>query len=123
MNFLRANQKAASNFAAGLLTLAVAGSILGDNRPPAIPGTVVGWGDLGYVLITNAIAVSAKEGYNPGPNRVILLADGTVAKWESIPQPAGLTNLIAVVAGANHSLGLRSDGTVVEWWVGSDLLK
>ena len=31
------------------------------------------------------------------------------------PSPRGLANVIAVAAGANHSLALKSDGTVVAW--------
>lgn len=29
--------------------------------------------------------------------------------------PAGMTNLVAISAGANHGLGLKNDGTVVAW--------
>ena len=29
--------------------------------------------------------------------------------------PAGLTNIVAIAAGSDHSLALRSDGTVAAW--------
>jgi pimeloyl-ACP methyl ester carboxylesterase len=45
---------------------------------------------------------------------------GTVVAWGDNSQgqtnvPAGLTNVIAIAAGGNHSLALKSDGTVVAW--------
>ena len=44
-----------------------------------------------------------------------------VAEWGSLAgeTPPGLTNIVAVAAGASHSLGLKSDGTVLAW--GDDL--
>ena len=49
-----------------------------------------------------------------------LKSDGTVVAWgdNSAGQstiPAGLSNVIAVSAGASHGLALRSDGTIIGW--------
>ena len=57
-----------------------------------------------------------------------LKSDGTVVAWGagatgtgSIPHygqalvPIGLSNVVAVAAGGNHSVALQSDGTVVAW--------
>jgi hypothetical protein len=49
-----------------------------------------------------------------------LRSDGTVAAWgrndtHQTDVPAGLTGVIAVAAGAYHSLAVKSDGTVVAW--------
>jgi alpha-tubulin suppressor-like RCC1 family protein len=49
-----------------------------------------------------------------------LKSDGTVAGWGDgtdgqIYPPLDLTNAVAVMAGANHSLALRADGTVAAW--------
>src|SRR5437667_6362541 len=87
----------------------------------AQPGTVVGWGELVTpYAITNAVAVSIKNGAAGGPNALALLDNGTVARWGNIQfglatLPADLTNVIGVAAGALHSVVLRSDGTVVCW--------
>jgi alpha-tubulin suppressor-like RCC1 family protein len=53
-----------------------------------------------------------------------LRADGTVVAWgdDSLGQcdvPAGLSNVIAISAGGEHSLALKNDGTVVAW--GNDI--
>jgi hypothetical protein len=49
-----------------------------------------------------------------------LLADGTVVGWgynnySQSSVPAGLSRVVAIAAGANHSLGALADGTVVAW--------
>ena len=107
-------------------------------------GTVWAWGDnsdgqLGdgtgqsrYVPmqvagLTNVIAVAAG-----GWHTVALKADGTVWTWGSnrwgqlgdggavdtryVPeQIAGLTNVMAVAAGGDHTVALKADGTVWAW--------
>ena len=50
---------------------------------------------------------------------------GTVVAWGSNSAgestvPAGLTGVVAVAAGEQHSLALKRDGTVVAWGYNSD---
>src|SRR5207249_1198927 len=63
---------------------------------------------------SNIVAVaSTANGANP-----ILLAlqrDGTVVSWnDSLPIPAGLSNVVAVATGFIR-MALRRDGTIVVW--------
>ncbi len=59
-------------------------------------GSVVGWG---YIKrYTNGIYV---------PN--------TSARFEPEAVPSGLSNVVAIAAGGNHSLALKNDGTIVAW--------
>jgi hypothetical protein len=48
-----------------------------------------------------------------------LKGDGTVVGWGrsdcQLNIPAGLSGVIAIAAGYNHSLALKGDGTVVAW--------
>jgi alpha-tubulin suppressor-like RCC1 family protein len=104
-------------------------------------GTVVGWGmnDSGQVNIpagaTNVVAIASGGDYS-----LALRADGTVVGWghnysgqatgvpntvypyssSGVVTVAGqtLTNVVAISACADHSLALRTNGTVVGW--GSD---
>jgi hypothetical protein len=53
----------------------------------------------------------------PPPTPVVL---GRVVAWGKnvygqTNTPAGLTNVVAIAAGAQHSLALRSDGTIIGW--------
>jgi alpha-tubulin suppressor-like RCC1 family protein len=55
-------------------------------------------------------------------NMLFVKSDGTVGAYPSITMPAGLTGVVAVVAGASSYRALKSDGTVVEWgnpWTGA----
>jgi alpha-tubulin suppressor-like RCC1 family protein len=97
------------------------------------PGELVSWGDYAPTTaplksVTNATAVSG--GFSHG---LALLNDGTVFGWGS--NMAGqiasalsdktnglitfdgqiLSNIVAVSAGARHSLALKADGHVVAW--------
>lgn len=105
------------------------GSIAAWGRATAGSTQVPGW-------LTNVAAISAGQVHN-----LVLLNDGTVIGWGAnysgqatgVPTPtdagnpygsstgivtiAGqvLTNVVAVSGGGNHSLALKSDGTVVAW--------
>jgi alpha-tubulin suppressor-like RCC1 family protein len=49
---------------------------------------------------------------------VALKGDGTVVQWDVNNPPsvvAGLSNIVAVAAGGEHSAALKADGTVVAW--------
>jgi alpha-tubulin suppressor-like RCC1 family protein len=99
-------------------------------------GTVVGWGDDTHGQTdfptgeSNVVQIAAGGYHSLG-----LRIDGTVFAWgagktgnetgtnglydptaygQSII-PAGLSNVVAIAAGAYHSLALRSDGKVVAW--------
>jgi len=93
-------------------------------------GTVVEWesqkwlpqyGQLLEVPIgSNVIAVAISE-TSQGTRNIALKKDGTVARWGSKydnnfdTPPAGLSNVVAVAAGAGHTLALKNDGTVIGW--------
>jgi len=93
-------------------------------------GTVAGWksdpplhghGQLIPVgHLSNVVAIAVGPCFS-GTRGVALMRDGTVGHWgsESIymdaTPPAGLSNVVAIAAGANHSLALKRDGTVVGW--------
>jgi hypothetical protein len=71
----------------------------------------------------NAIAASGDG--DPAGSTIVLKLDGPVREWEeytiSKRSPSygkaspGLTNVIAVAAGAEHRLALKADGAVVAW--------
>ncbi len=70
--------------------------------------------------LTGLTAVSALGASNGGQFAVGLKSDGTVVAWGSNTNgqstvPSGLTNVVAVAAGAFHTVALKSDGTVVAW--------
>lgn len=106
----------------------VVGVAAGGNRSFALrgDGTVVGWGcnsqdkpaDLTHVA---DIAVGGGGWWWFGCGGGLALRnDGTVLAWgdnwnSQTNVPAGLTNVVQVAAGGNHSLALRADGTVVAW--------
>ena len=83
--------------------------------------TIYGWPTAGWPpLDTNEnhsfIDIAAGNWFNIG-----LYSDGTLAGWwwdsgegESNP-PDSITDAVAVAAGYNHAMALRSDGTVVAW--------
>jgi alpha-tubulin suppressor-like RCC1 family protein len=94
-------------------------------------GKVVGWSskptshDYGRLLsmdqLSNVVRISAGP-FGHGTRGVALRSDSTVATWgsESIHMgytapPDGLSNVVAIAAGASHSLALRGDGTVMGW--------
>lgn len=70
--------------------------------------------------LTNIVNISLGSG-GYGTRGIALKNDGTVGIWgtETIHRdatpPAGLSNVIAIAAGYNHSLALTKDGTVTGW--------
>jgi hypothetical protein len=83
-------------------------------------GTVRGWGDSWATPtvvpgVSNVVAISAA--INRSNNSLFLLGDGTVRKTVSgsAVLVAGLTNVVAIASGYNHSLALLSNGTVRAW--------
>ena len=93
------------------------GSVIGWNSEPSSDGN----GKLFPVEhLSNVVSVAAGMcGF--GTRGVALLRDGTVGHWggESIHKdatpPVGLSNVVAVAAGMNHSLALTRAGTVWGW--------
>jgi hypothetical protein len=94
-----------------------------------VDGTVFGWpanpssSPYGQIIpaggLSNVTGISAGSGdYTRG---VALLQGGAVGEWgkKSVydypAPPPGLSNVISVAAGANHTLALRSDGTILGW--------
>ncbi len=85
-------------------------------------GTVVVWGDNQFGQtevpsgLTNALAISAGAG---GFSSAGLRADGRVVVWPSTSSignvPTDLTDAVAIAAGTDHSLALRTNGTVSAW--------
>ena len=92
-----------------------AGSIIYPGRTLTMPA------DLSNLV---SIAVSPFRAEQPGYS-VALRSDGMPvslgyhSSWYGFdyntPAPAGLTNVVAVSAGLDHALALRSDGTVAGW--------
>lgn len=92
-------------------------------------GTVVGWwreNSPSYGLLTaknvsNAVAIAVGSAPQGGTRGVALKNDGTVINWggetiyKDATPPAGLSNVVAVAAGYNHTLALTRDGTVTGW--------
>lgn len=82
-------------------------------------GTVVTWGAADFVLtnlppdLTNVIAISSM-----GFTALALKSDGTIQAFRRGPmaEPStGLSNVVAIAAGWQHSTALLANGTVVDW--------
>ena len=107
---------------------------LGNNNAPAdsdVPVTVVS--ENGTDSLINVIAVAAGGNHVIalsfdgtvwawGSNSVGQLGDGTAVAQRNFPRKVvgiggvdSLTDIIAIAAGGNHSLAIRSDGSVVSW--------
>jgi Alpha-tubulin suppressor and related RCC1 domain-containing proteins len=89
-------------------------------------GTIVHWGNTavppkssGDVVAVSAGAASASD----NQFGLALTTNGTVLGWsdtgypygQGYTPPAGLSNVVAISAGARHSLALKNNGTVVGW--------
>lgn len=93
------------------------GTIMGWTIDPSLPAHGILFPVNG---ISNAVAIAVGPGgyFTHG---IALLRDGTVANWgrkfedRNADPPEGLSNVVAVAAGAGQSLALRQDGTVVGW--------
>ena len=80
-------------------------------------GTVAGLGRGVPKGLTNISAVAAATDYN-GHN-LALAKDGAVLEWDNCGNDAacvaGLSNVVAVAAGPDFGLALKSNGTVAAW--------
>lgn len=107
-------------------------------------GTIVAWGDVIQppTGLSNVVAISTSGHYSGIESGVglALKSDGTVVAWnqynpgqamlkrptlihyeaEPVPTPKSLTNIVAIAAGWQHCLALRSDGTVIGWGVNTE---
>jgi alpha-tubulin suppressor-like RCC1 family protein len=93
-------------------------------------GTIVGWASdptshhygqlIPVINLSNVVAIAVGPG-GYATRGVALKSDGTVGHWgaesdhKDATPPVTLSNVIAIAAGANHSLALKKDGTVVGW--------
>ncbi len=86
-------------------------------------GTVQAWGGNGYGQTTvPTLAVPVKSLSAAWYRAAAVDATGHVIPWGQIygTIPADLTNAIAVSVGAQHTIALRSDGTVSVWGAAGD---
>jgi alpha-tubulin suppressor-like RCC1 family protein len=96
----------------------------------SVVGTIVGViDDTHYLLSENLPAATNNLTYNgtltlsstsDGSNIVTVadttgLTPGMIVAETGIVSPGGLTNIVAIAAGAYHSLALKDDGTVYAW--------
>jgi hypothetical protein len=64
-------------------------------------------GNYAVTVIKSSVSVTS-----PSANLVI----DTIATWDfALPPPPGLSNVVAISAGAYHGVALKTDGTVVAW--------
>ena len=65
--------------------------------------------------VTRARSEKRRHGLGVGTNTYGQIGDNTTTQRTSPVQVSGLTGVVAVAAGAHHSLALKSDGTVWAW--------
>jgi trimeric autotransporter adhesin len=115
---------------AGLTNLIAIAAGWGASWVLKTDGTVEGWMSrssdntqsqaLPVIGLSNVVAIAAGSSghYTRG---VALKRDGSVGCWggqtiySDAAPPPGLTDVVAITAGDNHSLALRRDGTVIGW--------
>lgn len=122
-----------TNVPAGLSNVTAIAAGAGHALALKADGTVVAWGDDSYgqtnvpAGLSNVVAIAAGADHS-----LALTADGRLMSWGSyqptpsrfiyysvyVPAtntPAGLSNVIAIAAGADHDLAVKNDGTIVAW--------
>ena len=116
---------------ASMLALSAPVTLAAPARTGTVPSgcTVVGWGDnsmgeLDFPAgLSDVTAISTGRLLSSGFAlfSLALKSDGTVVGWGydwdtgAATPPAGLSGVVAIAAGLDHSLALLSDGTVVGW--------
>jgi alpha-tubulin suppressor-like RCC1 family protein len=112
----------ANNVPAGLSNATAISAAGAHSLALKLDGTTVYWGRPmapAPVPATNLIAIAA--GGTTHAFDVGLREDGQVIAWGinrlggETNVPPGLSNVVAIAAGAAHSLALKEDGTVVAW--------
>jgi alpha-tubulin suppressor-like RCC1 family protein len=122
-----------TNVPAGLSNVTAIAAGAGHALALKADGIVVAWGDDSYgqtnvpAGLSNVVAIAAGADHS-----LALTADGRLMSWGSyqptpsrfiyysvyVPAtntPAGLSNVIAIAAGADHDLAVKNDGTIVAW--------
>jgi alpha-tubulin suppressor-like RCC1 family protein len=107
-----------TNFAAGLSNvLAVAGgtgctlALLNDGTVMANTSLPAGVSNVVALATSGAISVVRNDG-------TVVAQPYSFGIPEDMP-PSGLSNVVALAGGANHTLALRSDGTMAAWGAGT----
>ncbi len=105
------------------LALQSNGTVLavGSSQPGGAESSVPA--GLSNVVDISTVGWIPPDAQGGGPSHAFSLAlksDGTVVGWgdntyKQATAPAGLSNVVAVAAGAFHSLALGNDGTVLGW--------
>jgi alpha-tubulin suppressor-like RCC1 family protein len=90
-------------------------------------GTIMLWSQIYDAItpfgISNVVAIACGGG--SGNRWMTLERNGKIRVWgmgvpPEKPVPEGVTNVVAIASGSYHSLGLRSDGTVIGWGYDGD---
>jgi trimeric autotransporter adhesin len=112
------NREGQTDVPAGLSNVVAVAAGVGHSLAVKSDGSLLGWGNRYSVPdgLTNIAAVAL--GCKWYSQAVALRRDGTLVAWRPSEQPSpvlGISNVVAIAAGAGHSLGLRRDGTVEGW--------
>ena len=86
-------------------------------------GTVVGWGIAKTPFgLSNVVAIAASKAVFH-EYYLALKNDGTVVQWDNRNGKTympGISNVVAIAAGAVHNLALKKNGTVIGWGFDQD---